>query len=75
MQEFYENKDSMLEKAAEKAEKIIDEAKSEAESVIRDLRKMRMEKHAEIKEHELIDAKRRLEAGHTRNNKISETNE
>lgn len=58
---FYEQKDSMYEKAAEKATEIIDEAKSEAEKVIRDLRKMRIEKHAEVKEHELIDAKRRLE--------------
>jgi DNA mismatch repair protein MutS2 len=62
MIEFYENKDSMLEKAAQQAGEILEEAKSEAEKVIRDLRKMRMEKHAEIKEHELIDAKRRLEA-------------
>ena len=62
MMEFYENKDSMLEKAAEQAGEILEEAKSEAEKVIRDLRKMRIEKHADIKEHELIDAKRRLEA-------------
>jgi len=62
MIEFYENKDSMLEKAAEQAGEILDEAKSEAEKIIRDLRKMRIEKHADIKEHELIDAKRRLEA-------------
>ncbi|NRD76056.1 endonuclease MutS2 [Bacillus sp. BRMEA1] len=61
MIEFYEKKDSMLEKAAEEAETIVDDAKKEAEQVIRDLRKMRTEKHAEIKEHELIDAKRRLE--------------
>ncbi|WP_223591064.1 endonuclease MutS2 [Neobacillus bataviensis] len=61
MMEFYEKKDSMLEKAAEKAGEIVEEAKSEADKVIRDLRKMRTEKHAEIKEHELIDAKRRLE--------------
>ncbi|EKN65039.1 recombination and DNA strand exchange inhibitor protein [Neobacillus bataviensis LMG 21833] len=61
MIEFYEKKDSMLEKAAEKAADIVDEAKQEAEQVIRDLRKMRTEKHAEIKEHELIDAKRRLQ--------------
>jgi DNA mismatch repair protein MutS2 len=62
MIEFYENKDSMLEKAAQQAGDILEEAKSEAEKIIRDLRKMRIEKHADIKEHELIDAKRRLEA-------------
>ncbi|WP_160722095.1 endonuclease MutS2 [Bacillus sp. USDA818B3_A] len=61
MIEYYDKKDTMLEKAAEKAADIVDEAKQEAEKVIRDLRKMRTEKHAEIKEHELIDAKRRLE--------------
>ncbi|MCM3568345.1 endonuclease MutS2 [Neobacillus mesonae] len=59
--EYYEKKDSMIEKAAMKAEEIVDEAKKEAEQVIRDLRKMRTEKHAEVKEHELIDAKKRLE--------------
>ncbi|MDM5330778.1 endonuclease MutS2 [Neobacillus sp. CF12] len=62
MIEFYEKKDSMLEKAAEQAGEILEQAKSEAEKVIRDLRKMRIEKHADIKEHELIDAKHRLEA-------------
>ncbi|WP_462412439.1 endonuclease MutS2 [Neobacillus sp. Marseille-QA0830] len=61
MIEFYEKKDSMLEKAAEEAGKLVEDAKDEAEKVIRDLRKMRTEKHAEVKEHELIDAKRRLE--------------
>lgn len=61
MIEFYEKKEAMLEKAALKAEDIVDEAKKEADVVIRDLRKMRTEKHAEIKEHELIDARRRLD--------------
>ena len=59
--EYYDKKDTMMEKAAEKAADIVDEAKQEAEKVIRDLRKMRTEKHADIKEHELIDAKKRLE--------------
>lgn len=61
MMEFYEYKDGLYEKAARKAEEIVDEAKAEAEKVIRDLRKMRIEKHAEVKEHELIDARKRLE--------------
>ncbi|MCL6573405.1 MAG: endonuclease MutS2, partial [Bacillus sp. (in: Bacteria)] len=59
--EFDEKKDAMLEKAADKAAGIVEEAKREAEHVIRELRKMRTEKHVEIKEHELIDAKRRLD--------------
>ncbi|MBG9546437.1 endonuclease MutS2 [Cytobacillus firmus] len=60
MAEFYEQKDVMYEKAAEKAGDIVEKAKAEAEEIIRDLRKMRMEKHAEVKEHELIEAKKRL---------------
>lgn len=60
MAEFYEQKDAMHEKAAEKAGDIVEKAKAEAEEIIRDLRKMRLEKHAEVKEHELIEAKKRL---------------
>ncbi|MBY0124022.1 endonuclease MutS2 [Bacillus sp. S/N-304-OC-R1] len=61
MIEFYEHKDSLHEKAAKEAEAIISQAKEEAEKIIRDLRKMRIEKAAEIKEHELIEARKRLE--------------
>jgi DNA mismatch repair protein MutS2 len=59
---FYDRKDQMFEKAEDEALEIVEKAKSEAEGVIRDLRKMRIEKQAEVKEHELIDAKKRLEA-------------
>ncbi|EIJ79202.1 recombination and DNA strand exchange inhibitor protein [Bacillus methanolicus PB1] len=58
---FYEYKDSLYEKAEEEARAIAEKAKKEAEEIIRELRKMRIEKHAEVKEHELIEAKRRLE--------------
>lgn len=58
---YYEKKDALQEKAAEKAAAIIEKAKAEAEEIIRELRKMQLEKAAEIKEHELIEAKRRLE--------------
>ncbi|MEN8701238.1 endonuclease MutS2 [Bacillus infantis] len=61
MMEYYEQKDEMQEKAAAKAADIVEKAKAEAEEIIRDLRKMRIEKHAEVKEHELIDARRKLE--------------
>jgi DNA mismatch repair protein MutS2 len=58
---FYDQKDELYEKAGEKAASLIEKAKVEAEEIIKDLRKMRTEKHADIKEHELINAKRRLE--------------
>ncbi|WP_318508103.1 endonuclease MutS2 [Bacillus sp. T3] len=61
MIEFYEHKDRMFEKASEEASELIENAKAEAEKIIRDLRKMRIEKQAEVKEHELIEARRKLE--------------
>jgi len=59
--EYYEKKETLQEKAKREAKEIIENAKKEAEVVIGDLRKMQLEKRAEIKEHELIDARKRLE--------------
>lgn len=60
MMAYYDKKDEMVEKAKEKAASIVEKARQDAEEVIRDLRQMRLEKSAEVKEHELIDARRRL---------------
>lgn len=60
MAAYYDRKDELADKAKEKAASIVEQAKEEAEQIIRELRKLRLEKGAEIKEHELIDAKRRL---------------
>jgi DNA mismatch repair protein MutS2 len=60
MAEYYQKKEELADKAKVKAASIVEKAKDEAEEVIRELRKLRLEKGAEIKEHELIDAKRRL---------------
>jgi len=59
--EFNERRDKLFEKAEIKARDTIEKATSEAEEIIRELRKMRTNQHAQIKEHELIDAKKRLE--------------
>ncbi|WP_226673302.1 endonuclease MutS2 [Rossellomorea aquimaris] len=61
MMEYYEKKDSLYEKAQQKASEVVEKAKAEAEQVIKDLRKMQQEKSAQIKEHELIQAKKQLE--------------
>ncbi|WP_421380331.1 endonuclease MutS2 [Bacillus salacetis] len=61
MMEFYDKRDSLYEKAEQKAAQVVEKAKDEAEGVIRDLRKMRLEKSAEVKEHELIEARKRIE--------------
>nr|WP_248278424.1 endonuclease MutS2 [Bacillus sp. DNRA2] len=58
---FYEHKDQLFEKAAEEAQELVSKAKAEAEHIIRDLRKLRIDKQAEVKEHELIEARKRLE--------------
>ncbi|WP_445489558.1 endonuclease MutS2 [Niallia sp. 03133] len=58
--DYYEKKEALQDKAKKQAADIIENAKQEAENVIADLRKMQLEKHAEIKEHELIDARKRL---------------
>lgn len=59
--EFNEERDALYEDAVKKASEIVNHAKSEAEGIIRDLRKMRIEQKANVKEHELIEARRKLD--------------
>ncbi|RWR05174.1 endonuclease MutS2 [Siminovitchia fortis] len=61
MAEFYERKKEMYDKAEQKAAEVIEKARIEAEEVIHSLRKMRLESGAQVKEHELIEARRRLD--------------
>ncbi|WP_303969375.1 endonuclease MutS2 [Sporosarcina ureae] len=61
LQEFEEQKDRLTEVAKEKAKKIVERAKTESEAVISDLRALRMNAGASVKEHELIEARKRLE--------------
>ena len=67
---YNEKKDDLAEKAKVKAALIVEKAKEEAEEIIRDLRKLRLDKGAEIKEHELIEAKRRLSDAAPELNKV-----
>ncbi|RMA92009.1 endonuclease MutS2 [Priestia megaterium] len=59
--EFNEKRDKLYEKAEEKAQATVKEASEEAEKIISDLRKMSQKNHALVKEHELIEARKRLE--------------
>ncbi|MEW9500618.1 endonuclease MutS2 [Jeotgalibacillus marinus] len=71
MIEFYDKRDDLYEKARQKASAVIDQAKAESEEILTDLRKLRLEKNAEVKEHELIDARKRLDdAAPKQSNKI-----
>ena len=58
---FEEMKDRLEKKAKEKATKIVEDAKRESEAVISDLRALRLNAGTNVKEHELIDARKRLE--------------
>ncbi|WP_084246395.1 endonuclease MutS2 [Planomicrobium okeanokoites] len=61
LKQYEQKKEQLEEKAREKARKIVDQARAEAEEVISDLRKMQLNQQGSIKEHQLIDAKKRLE--------------
>ena len=58
---FDQMKEKLEEKAKEKARKLVEDAKREAEAVISDLRALQLNAQASIKEHEFIDARKRLE--------------
>ncbi|HEY4623854.1 MAG TPA: endonuclease MutS2, partial [Solibacillus sp.] len=67
---YDEKKDNLEKKAKEKARKIVEEAKREAEHVITELREMKKLAAANVKEHELIDAKKRLDEAAPKENKV-----
>lgn len=58
---FEEQKEKLLLKAQEEAREAVAKAKREAEQIIADLRKLAMEEGASVKEHKLIEARRRLD--------------
>ncbi|HEY9570949.1 MAG TPA: Smr/MutS family protein, partial [Metalysinibacillus sp.] len=60
-------KDALLDKAKDKARSIVDNARHEAEDVIHDLRTM---KTKTVKEHEIIEAKKRLEEAAPKENRV-----
>lgn len=59
--ELARRKEAILAQAAREAEAAVERARREAEAVIADLRRMAMEEGASIKEHRLIEARRRLD--------------
>ncbi|MED3661995.1 endonuclease MutS2 [Ureibacillus sp. FSL K6-8385] len=61
LNEWNIKKESLENKAKEKARHIIENAKKEAEQIIKELREMQQNANRVIKEHELIEAKKRLE--------------
>ena len=67
----YEDKKEALEKKAkEKARKIVDDAKSDSEKLIAELREMRANASQIVKEHELIEVRKRLEEAAPKENPV-----
>jgi len=58
---FQEQKAKLMEEAREEARQAVVKARREAEEIISDLRKLAMEEGASVKEHKLIEARRKLE--------------
>jgi DNA mismatch repair protein MutS2 len=58
---FEEQRDKLLEKAEREAREAVAKARREAEEVIADLRRMALEEAGGVKEHRLIEARRRLD--------------
>jgi len=56
-----EQKDKLEQKAKDKARKIVEEAKRQAEDIIAELRSMQKNAQYVVKDHELIDVRKRLE--------------
>ncbi|HSO58767.1 MAG TPA: endonuclease MutS2 [Paenisporosarcina sp.] len=61
LQQLEDQKDKVEQKAKDKARKIVDEARREAEGIIAELRAMQKNAQHVIKDHELIDVRKRLE--------------
>ncbi|MED0737193.1 endonuclease MutS2 [Aneurinibacillus thermoaerophilus] len=56
-----EKKEQLYRQAEEEARAAVEKARKEAEQIIFDLRRLAREEHANIKEHKLIEARKRLE--------------
>jgi DNA mismatch repair protein MutS2 len=59
--ELLAEKEAMLEKAEQEARDAVEKAKSEADAIIKDLKRVKKQHQAEIKEHELIEQRKKLE--------------
>ncbi|RKN66098.1 endonuclease MutS2 [Paenibacillus ginsengarvi] len=60
-EKFREQRDKLLAKAEQEAKAAVANARREADEVIRELRRLALEERGAVKEHKLIDAKRRLD--------------
>jgi DNA mismatch repair protein MutS2 len=58
---FEEQRDKLLEKAEREAHEAVAKARREAEEIISELRRLRLEEAGGVKEHKLIEARRRLD--------------
>ncbi|MEK4230247.1 endonuclease MutS2 [Solibacillus sp. FSL H8-0538] len=67
---YDDKKENLEKKAKDKARKIVDNAKAEAEKIIAELREMKKNAADLVKDHELIDVKKRLDEAAPKENKV-----
>ncbi len=72
---FAEQKEKLMQKAHEDAERAVAKARKEAEQIITDLRQLALTEGASIKEHKLIEARRKLDETVPRQSKIAKSNQ
>ncbi|GEK30066.1 endonuclease MutS2 [Kurthia zopfii] len=70
LKDYDDLKESLEKKAKEKAKKIVEDAKRESEAVIDELHKMKTNANKIVKEHEIIEARKRLEEATPVENKV-----
>lgn len=70
LSEYEAMQEQLEQKAKDKAKKIVEDAKREAEEVIAELHKMQMNAHKVVKEHEIIEARKRLEEASPKENRV-----
>lgn len=58
---FLEQRDKLMQRAHDEARDAVQKARREAEAIISDLRKLALEEGASVKEHKLIEARRKLD--------------
>lgn len=68
LRQLDEKRESLEQKAKDKARKILEDAKREAEEIITEIRTMQKNVNQTVKEHELIDVRKRLEKAVPENN-------
>lgn len=59
---FYAERERLIERAEEEAREIVRKSEREAQEIVQELRRVREQEHANFKEHEIIELRKKLES-------------